>query len=94
MIPFTFDTVKDAANITEKNCQAYYSDGDTYIISASRSDVKGENSIMNIYKFENNMLSPAQSLTNNTFNTKNLLISDYSILEQMIFLLDSTNGIY
>ena len=69
MFIYTFDTSVDASNVTERNCQIYYSsDGDTYIISASRSYMKGENSIMHIYKYENAKLTLAASLTNNSFN--------------------------
>lgn len=67
---YTFATAVDATNVTKRNCDAYYaSDGNIYLISASRSDVKGENSIINIYKYDNTKLTLSTTLTNTSFNT-------------------------
>ena len=70
MLTYTFATSVSATNVTQRNLDAYYaSDGNTYLISASRSDVKGQNSIINIYKYDNAKITLSTTLTNTSFNT-------------------------
>ena len=59
-----------SANVTQRNCDAYYAgDGKTYLISASLSDVKGQNSVINIFYYDDIDLTLVTTLTNNSFNT-------------------------